>query len=327
MGLPVEISNVKPRTDNTGSIMDAHDSKVVLKDGTYYWFAASYGDCKEPAGSSGCAGLGIGKCGFGTDHNVTLFTSTDLATWTNQGVVFGAQGVLPPDSVLFAPKTVWNPTTKKWVMWFNYIVDNFSNSYYGVATSDTPTGPFVVAVKQVSTLASSDNGDENIFVDDDGTGYFIYTSIVLGHRLSIEKMTPDFLGTYGANASTGTFGDAGEAPLMFKRGGIYYAVFGGCCCYCEAGTGGLTAYTATAPLGPYTKQAALPGLHSQSTDIFGYEDDSGTMQFMYVGDHWQSSPDGLKSHDFTVWAPLFFAADGTVSTKGFQDNFTVSVKQ
>ena len=47
---------------------------------------------------------------------------------------------------------------------------------------------------------------------------------------------------------------------------------------------------------------------------------------MYIGDHWQSAPDGIKGHDFTVWAPLFFSADGqNVSTAGFQNAFRVSV--
>jgi hypothetical protein len=46
---------------------------------------------------------------------------------------------------------------------------------------------------------------------------------------------------------------------------------------------------------------------------------------MYVGDHWQSAPDGLKSHDFTVWAPLSFGADGALSAQGFQNSFVVDV--
>ena len=64
---------------------------------------------------------------------------------------------------------------------------------------------------------------------------------------------------------------------------------------------------------------------SQQTDIFFYFDSAGEKQFMYVGDHWQSAPDGLKSHDFTVWAPIVFDANGTASSPGFLDSFTVDV--
>ena len=65
---------------------------------------------------------------------------------------------------------------------------------------------------------------------------------------------------------------------------------------------------------------------SQQTDIFAYLDSAGQQQFMYVGDHWQSAPDGLKSHDFTVWAPLVFADDGNVTSPGFLPSFTVDVQ-
>ena len=49
-GPNVTISNTKPRLDTAGKIMDAHDSKIIHLNGLYYWFAASYGECKEPAG-------------------------------------------------------------------------------------------------------------------------------------------------------------------------------------------------------------------------------------------------------------------------------------
>ena len=64
---------------------------------------------------------------------------------------------------------------------------------------------------------------------------------------------------------------------------------------------------------------------AQQTDVFFYFDSAGVKQFLYIGDHWQSSPDGLKAHDFTVWAPLVFDASGNVSSPGFLPSFTVDV--
>ena len=46
---------------------------------------------------------------------------------------------------------------------------------------------------------------------------------------------------------------------------------------------------------------------------------------MYIGDRWQSAPDRLKAHDFTVWAPVAFDGAGNATTAGFEDAFTVSV--
>ena len=333
---PVTISNVVPRRDTDGAVLDAHDSKLLLHNGLFYWWAASYGNCTEPAGNSGCADVSVGACGFQTDHNVTLYTSLDLATWTNAGVVFGASGNLPPNSVLFAPKTVYNPTTKLFVMYFNYIVNTFSNSFYGVATSPRAEGPFTVANKDIA-LRYQDNGDENLLVDDDGTAYLIYTTPSHNHGMSIERLAPDYLTSLGATdpaQSSGIFGDDNvEAPAVFKRAGVYYAVFGSCCCYCGSGSV-VSVYTAASALGPYTKRSVLAApapaagaaaFGSQQTDIFSYTDSSGAAQFLYVGDHWQSAPDRLKSHDFTVWAPLSFTADGNVTTQGFQSEFVIDV--
>ena len=441
---PVTISNVIPRRDTSGAILDAHDSKLNFQNGLYYWHAASYGNCTEPKGSNGCASVGVGNCGFQTDHNVTLYTSPDLVTWTNAGIAFTATGNLPPQSVLFAPKTVFNAATKMWVMYFNYIVGDFSKSYYGVATSSNAEGPFVVVNHNVQ-LQFTDNGDEGLFVDDDGTAYIIYTTLSRGHSISIERLSADYTTSLGANASSGIFGESFvEAPALFKRNGIYYATFGSCCCYCGSGSR-VSVYTATSALGPYTKQNVLgagddapsvtaspngtvttvisavyagscgkptdlaaqataacagssnctwfvcvegqpscppgspnaipdpdygcekdlavswrcsgdaPGVTravhlpapaegewaeiscyaappptplpfgSQQTDVFWYLDSAGEKQFAYVGDHWQSAPDGLKSHDYTVWAPLVFDATGNVTSPGFLSNFTIDV--
>jgi hypothetical protein len=150
--------------------------------------------------------------------------------------------------------------------------------------------------------------------------------------MSIERLAPDFLTSLGATDSTqssGIFGESYvEAPAIFKRNGIYYAVFGPCCCYCESGSV-VSYYTASSPLGPYTRRGVLAARRhfgSQQTDIFSYTDSAGAPQFLYIGDHWQSAPDRLKSHDFTVWAPLAFSADGNITTNGFEEEFTIDVK-
>lgn len=51
----VVISNVKPRVDNQGNIMDAHDGSIQqfpsMNDGLFYYHAVQYGLCKEPGKS------------------------------------------------------------------------------------------------------------------------------------------------------------------------------------------------------------------------------------------------------------------------------------
>jgi hypothetical protein len=62
--------------------------------------------------------------------------------------------------------------------------------------------------------------------------YIIYTSHIQGpysitHQMSVEKLTPDYTGTLGAQFNSGYFGKSFvEAPSFFRRGAVYYAVFG-----------------------------------------------------------------------------------------------------
>jgi hypothetical protein len=151
---------------------------------------------------------------------------------------------------------------------------------------------------------------------------------------------------------------------MFKRAGVYYAVFGHCCCYCLQGSGGFV-YTASAPLGPWVAQAQplgdvicevpLPGsvpaaptpdqgcLYGGGADTAAVtraqasyvvrapipnssSSDSDTL--IWAGDRWGQSPDGLKGHEPQFWAPLRW--DDTASPPVLQhlrwlDNFTVDL--
>ena len=51
---------------------------------------------------------------------------------------------------------------------------------------------------------------------------------------SVERLSADFCSPLGAAHSSGFFGQPFvEAPAMFRRGAVYYALFGLCCCYCQ----------------------------------------------------------------------------------------------
>jgi hypothetical protein len=327
----VTISNILPRRSTDGLIMDIHDGTLLLHEHLYYYFGASYGLCKEPPGETGCAGMAIGSCGFQLNHNVSLYTSTDLVSWHFKGHPFEIARDTKLDATMFCPKVLYNARTKLWVLYWNWIDKNrgFADSYYGVATSATPEGPFQVVSNNITTLRYANTGDFNLFQDDNGDAYIIYTSHITGsgatHLMSIEKLTPDYLSTMGEKASSGYFGDGFvEAPAMFKRNGKYYAVFGKCCCYCKSG-GPVRYYTADAALGPYTSHEVITAkIPAQQTHIFAYKSPQG-IQYMWQGDRWQSAPDQLKGHDFTYWQPLHFDTAGNIAPLSFQESFEIDV--
>jgi len=322
----VTISNVVPRTSGS-EIMDIHDGNVLIIGGVYYWYGASYGNCKEPAGPNGCADASIGQCGFQTDHNVSLYTSNDLVDWTFQGHVFSASAYSQP-AILFCPKVIYNPATKLYVLWGNWIGGSFADSYYSAATSPSPMGPFKLVNENI-TMGNADTGDFNLFLDDDGSGYVIYTSHIQGysvtHQMSVEKLAPDFTTTLGLAANSGFFGASFvEAPAMFKANNTYYAVFGQCCCYCQSGSP-VYVHSASSPLGPYTTLNSLgSSIPAQQTDIISYYSSPGELSYIWIGDRWQSAPDGIKGHDFTYWGPIIFS-NGNIEPLPFDNNFTISV--
>ena len=89
----------------------------------------------------------------------------------------------------------------------------------------------------------------------DGTGYILFTHGIdgPGHRdMYIFKLSPDFL-SIDSDAHVGPLPGPHlvEAPAMFRRGDIYYALLGGCTCMGLYG-GGVAVLTAKHPLGPWT---------------------------------------------------------------------------
>lgn len=158
----------------------------------------------------------------------------------------------------YRPHVVFNARTGKYVLWINSY-DNVSN--YHVFTADSPGGPFVegpqprLAVNRDAPAGALNNGDEDVFVDRDGTAYLVLTDIVAGHRLKIERLDPTYTTGTGEVSDLGVSGV--EAPSMFERAGRYYVAYSDpTCAYCPS-TG--TSYVvADSPLGPWRGAATKP---------------------------------------------------------------------
>jgi beta-xylosidase len=331
----VTISNVIPRRDTDGNIIDAHDGNVFLYDGLYYYYGASYGLCQEPPGPSGCTVWHTGGCGFQLNHNASLYTSPDLSVWTYRGAVFQMSSMKTP-GIMFGPRVLPNPKTKKWVMWFNFLPSTgtgVSQSQCAVAVSDTAQGPFQIVTEKVTTLAWENTGDLNLFQDDNGDAYIIYNAHIDGsmyhpdHLMSVEKLSDDYLSSLGKEFNSGYFGQTFvEGGAMFKRNGIYYAVFGQCCCYCSEGAS-VTVYNSSSPLGPYGTMNNLGNEgHAQLYNILQFKTTGpGGYGYLWQGNKWQSAPDGAKGHDFTYWSPFSFDQNGNVNYMNYTANFTIDV--
>ncbi|MFN8134438.1 MAG: family 43 glycosylhydrolase [Bacteroidales bacterium] len=180
--------------------------------------------------------------GYGTTNHFNCYTSTDLANWT-ACMTFSATR----QQVYTRPHVIYNADTKKYVLWYNWYQTLWSGQY-GVAVSDTPTGPFTVVNENVNMkFRAKGLGDLSLFVDIDSLAYLVYTTIS-DHVITVEKLAPDYLSSTLTNS--GTILPSAEACSMFKRNGIYYVLSDKMCQFCPEGSGAQV-FMASNPLGPY----------------------------------------------------------------------------
>lgn len=326
----VTVSNTRPRFNVSGEVMDAHDGSYSQwsPGGPWYYYAMGYGSCRQRGD------LCDNRCGYGYSW-IGVWRSPDMRNGTWQLVREARDDTWPP-AVYFRVHVVFNPSTRLYVLWVNV---NQAEADYFVGTSTSPEGPF--AFRKATWAGLPAGGDFDILVDDDphATAYLIYTAVTTGHVMSVERLAPDYLSSAALNvseressASSGLFGSTFvEAPAIFKRRGIYYALFGGCCCFCSRGSG-IGVYTARQPLGPWTHHnnvgcgrplepgcgcgmdtAACPSEYgssltgAQQNFVIQVDSPSG-MQYIWTGDRWQSAADGVKAHDLQYWSVLKFEA-------------------
>jgi hypothetical protein len=221
------INNTKPRITTDGKIVDAHDGRIIQFGNTFYWYGTQYGNTN----------------GFTKANTYVCYSSNNLTNWKYEGKLLHGEKA----GVYYRPHVVYNAATQKYVLWYNWY-PKLWDGQFGVATSNKPTGPFVVENDNVPVKQNALGvGDLGVFVDDDGVAYLSYNTIQ-NHKVSIEKLDTN----YTASTLEGSEFIAAhcEAGGMFKRNGWYYLLTDYTCCFCTQGSGARV-FMAKAPLGPY----------------------------------------------------------------------------
>lgn len=150
--------------------------------------------------------------------------------------------------------------------------------------------------------------DMTVFVDDDGKAYHVYSSEE-NLTLHIAELTEDYMDYTGKYIRVAP-GGHNEAPVMFKRNGVYWMITSGCTGW-EPNEARM--FRATSVWGPWTQlpspfvgDDAHKTFHSQGTYMFKiHGTDDG---FVFMADRWR--PRNLKNSRH-VWLPVGFPDDGT----------------
>lgn len=284
---------------------------------------------------------------LGTDPYFTAlygeYTEEQKAAVIRDLVTVKAEGSDVNPAILERPKVIRNAAQGTWVMWVHADgPSETSNAQYakanaGVAVSDSPYGPFRwidsyrlhVAPEGEPNYQPDNPGmarDMNLFLDDDGTAYIIYSSEE-NYSLFISRLdeaftslaTPPDRAVKGVDFTRPYIGAHREAPALFKRAGIYYLV-----------TSGATGWspnparyaTATEILGEWTDHGnpisgdgAADTFRSQSTCVIPVDPDKGT--YIYMGDRW--TPSDLANSPY-VWLPMRFG-EGTQTEIVWEDSW------
>ena len=305
----VTIQNTTPRRGMDGNVIDAHDGCLHFFAGRYYLYGTSYGK----------------TAGYTINNRFRVYSSADLEHWTFEGELLKA----PPDGVYYRPYVAYNATTRRYVLWYNWY-PKLWDGHVGVATSDSPVGPFTIVNTAVELTQAKDHpGDGSLFVDEDNTAYFIYTVIDQHHSIRVERLAPDFLSSAGEVSPV--LAQGCEAPTLFHQGQYYYAVFDHTCCFCTKGSGARILVSST-PLGQYHQIGNInidaggrPIIPAQQTSIAAITTSDGPA-LIWMGDEWNSRSDGIKAHDLQYWGPpLKFAADGSIEPLQNKPSWTAQI--
>lgn len=214
----------QPWLDTGGTHINAHGYCVLRHEGKYYWY-----------GSHKIAGKTESEK---NEAGVRCYLSSDLVNWTNSGLVFsvtsdGQHPEVADAGILDRPKVVFNPATRKFVLYFKLYPPKAAGgtvgtdvAYVGIATAGQPLGAFRYEGRFTGAGSRSGSGDFAIFQDDDGAAYHIAVrkpdkALVCG-RLSEDGLRPagDYAVMEGVTHAT-------EAPALFRRKGKIYLLGSG----------------------------------------------------------------------------------------------------
>jgi hypothetical protein len=119
--------------DSNGIPVNAHGGGILYHSGTYYWFGQHMVE---------------GEAGNRAEVGVHCYSSGDLYNWKDEGIALKVEEDSSSDIVrgciLERPKVIYNPRTRKFVMWFHLELKDrgYSSARAGVAVSERVQGPY-----------------------------------------------------------------------------------------------------------------------------------------------------------------------------------------
>ncbi len=119
--------------DRAGVHINAHGGGILVDQGVYWWF----GEHKV-----------AGKAGNVAQVGVSCYASRDLYAWEDAGIALAVSDDPTSDlargCIIERPKVIYNPRTRRFVMWFHLELKDqgYGAARVGVAVAERPAGPY-----------------------------------------------------------------------------------------------------------------------------------------------------------------------------------------
>lgn len=275
------VSNGAQWTDNNGNVVHAHGAGFLKVGDTWYMIGEDRGMPSFP--------------------DVNMYSSKDLQNWRFERKII-RNGVTHPslgkERFIERPKLMYCEKTKKYVVWCHWEARNYGASEAAVFYCDSVNGDYTF--HWAGRPLGVKSRDCNVFVDNDGTAYFIST-IEENQHLGLFKLSDDYL---SAESYTELFKrQSREAPAIIRIDDTYFMMFSACTGW--APNQASYSYSKSLTSG-WSERKNIGNSIAYDTQAASILTINGTQStsYLYVGDRWQD-PDLPSSK--TIIFPISFS--------------------
>ncbi len=236
-------------------------------------------------------------------HNWLLYTSTDMANWTDHGIVAS----LKDFSWARQENGAWAPQAIERNGKF-YLYCPIHGKGIGVLVADSPYGPFKDQLRK--RLIESDHIwndiDPTVYIDDDGQAY-LYWGNPDCYYVKLNKDMISYSGKIHKIDSKPK--NYQEGPWFYKRNGHYYLAYASTCC-----PEGIGYAMSDNPTGPWEYKGMIidpnPKSSGNHPGIIDYKGNSYVFSFNYAINYSLTNVHRERRSVFV--AKLIYNPDGTI---------------
>lgn len=230
-----------------------------------------------------------------TDYHV--LSSADLVNWEDHGVALSVDDVAWADNRMWAPDAAY----KNGKYYFYFPARQGKTFHIGVATSDSPAGPFI---PEPDFIKGTDEIDPAVFIDDDGQAYMYWG----GKAGKVAKLDDTLLKIEGEVQDIEGDDYFYEASWMHKLNDTYYLSYSSK--FHPDTKDHIIVYgTSDKPMGPFKFQGKMIG------DVSGITNHHSTVKFKgqwYAFYHNSDLSGGHNARRSAVADYLHFNDDGSI---------------